>query len=296
MVAMKLLVILPLTLPYISTALLRMGHYLLDYLNPKLQIIFVMAFFPVVMNIIQICIFDQIIKAGKTLGGDEVDDDADGGDRGYRPIPSGDIEASPGGMRRRNSGLKGGMSRSGSMDGGSRSASRNRSVLSTPIPSSPLLAPSTSGSRNDYGSTPSSPAPEHPGSGSFWRNMLDGRSIPNAPHTSLPTSLPTSSSPQDSHLSTATATRHDWRSGAPSPESYRPDPSQDDRITRLDLSSEHERDGRSRPSLELSTQFGHISRLSDDMGREARRQLSPQAKASMSNLRGEGLGLGNLPK
>jgi hypothetical protein len=292
MVAMKLLVILPLTLPHISTALLRMGHYLLDYLNPKLQIIFVMAIFPVVMNIIQICIFDQIIKAGKTLGGDEGDGEADGGDRGYRPIPSGDVEASPGGMRRRNSGLKGGMSRSGSLDGGSRSASRTRSVLSTPIPSSPLLAPSTSGSRNNYGSTPSSPAPELPASGSFWRNMLEGRSNPNAP----PTSLPISSSPQNSHLSTATATRHDWRSGAPSPESYRPDPSHDDRITRLDLDSEREREGRSRPSLELSTQFGHVSRLSDDMGREARRQLSPQTKASMNNLKGEGLGLGDLPK
>jgi hypothetical protein len=292
MVAMKLLVILPLTLPYISTALMHMGHHLLDYLNPKLQIIFVMAFFPIVMNIIQICIFDQIIKAGKTLGGDEGDEDADGEDRGYRPIPSGDIEASPGGMRRRNSGLKGGISRSGSIDGGSRSASRNRSVLSTPIPSSPLLAPSTSGSRTNYGSTPSSPAPEHPGSGSFWRNILDNRSNTNAP----PTLLPTSSSPQDSHLSTATATRHDWRSGAPSPESYRPDPSQDDRITRLDLSSEHAREGRNRPSLELSTQFGHVSRLSDDMGREARRQLSPQAKASINNLKGEGLGLGDLPK
>jgi hypothetical protein len=291
MVAMKLLVILPLTLPHISTALLRMGHYLLDYLNPKLQIIFVMAIFPVVMNIIQICIFDQIIKAGKTLGGDEGDGEADGGDRGYRPIPSGDVEASPGGMRRRNSGLKGGMSRSGSLDGGSRSASRTRSVLSTPIPSSPLLAPSTSGSRNN-GSTPSSPAPELPASGSFWRNMLEGRSNPNAP----PTSLPISSSPQNSHLSTATATRHDWRSGAPSPESYRPDPSHDDRITRLDLDSEREREGRSRPSLELSTQFGHVSRLSDDMGREARRQLRPQTKASMNNLKGEGLGLGDLPK
>jgi len=289
---MKLLVILPLTLPYISTALLRMGHYLLDYLNPKLQIIFVMAFFPVVMNIIQICIFDQIIKAGKTLGGDEGDEDANGGDGGYRPIPSGDIEASPGSMRRRNSGSKGGISRSVSMDRGSRSTSRNRNRLSTPIPSSPLLAPSTSGSINNYGSTPSSPAPEHSGSGSFWRNMLEGRSNSNPP----PTSLPTSSSPQDSHLSTATATRHDWRSGAPSPESYRPDHGQDDRITRLDLASEPERSTRSRPSLELSTQFGHISRLSDDMGREARRQLSPQTKASMNNLKGEGLGLGDLPK
>lgn len=292
MIAMKLLVILPLTLPYISTALLRMGHYLLDYLNPKLQIVFVMALFPVVMNIIQICIFDQIIKAGKTLGGDEDEGDGEGGGGAYRPIPSGDIEASPGGMRRRNSGSKGGMSRSGSMDGGSRSASRNRSILSTPIPSSPLLAPSTSGSRNHYGSTPSSPVPEHPGSGSFWRNMLDGRSNTTAP----PTSLPISSSPQDSHLSTATATRHDWRSGAPSPESYHPELSHDEHVTRLNLSSEQEREGRGRPSLELSTQFGHVSRLSDDMGREARRQLSPQTKASLNNLKGEGLGLGDLPK
>jgi hypothetical protein len=287
---MKLLVILPLTLPYISTALLRMGHYLLDYLNPKVQIVFVMALFPVVMNIIQICIFDQIIKAGKTLGGDE-DEDADG-DRGYRPIPSGDVEASPGIKRRRNSGSKGGMSRSGSMDGGSRSASRTRNILSTPIPSSPLLAPSTSGSRTNYGSAPSSPRLNNSGSGSFWRNMLDGRSNTSAP----PTSLPISSSPQDSHLSTATATRHDWRSGAPSPESYRPDPSYDEPITKLDLNTEQQREGRSRPSLELSTQFGHVSRLSDDMGREARRQLSPQTKASMSNLKGEGLGLGDLPK
>ena len=290
---MKLLVVLVLTLPYISTALLRMGHYLLDYLNPKIQIVFVMALFPVVMNVIQICIFDQIIKAGKTLGGDEEVGHGDGGDGGYRPIPSGDIEASPGGVRRRNSGSKGGMSINGPMDGGSRSASRTRSVLSSPIPSSPLLAPSASPSRNDYGSAHSSPRPELSASGSFWRGMLDGRTDTIS---GQPTLHPTSSSPQDSHLSTATAKRHDWRSGAPSPESYRPDPSHDAHITRLDISGEGDKDRRSRPSLELSTQFGHVSRLSDDMGREARRQLSPQAKQSMTNLAGDGLGLGDLPR
>ncbi|EIW73201.1 hypothetical protein TREMEDRAFT_26192, partial [Tremella mesenterica DSM 1558] len=62
-ILMKLLVLLPLTLPGISPLIIRLGHDLLAYLNPDAQVIFVMAIFPLIMNILQFCLVDQVIKA-----------------------------------------------------------------------------------------------------------------------------------------------------------------------------------------------------------------------------------------
>lgn len=74
---MKILVLLPLTLPGISTLLLRFGHAAIEYLSPSVQVVFVMAIFPLIMNVVQFCLIDQVIKAGKdaydgTYGDDQV--------------------------------------------------------------------------------------------------------------------------------------------------------------------------------------------------------------------------------
>ena len=62
---MKLVVLLPLTLPGISTILLKIGHAAIDYLSPSVQVVFVMAVFPLIMNVVQFCLIDQVIKGGK---------------------------------------------------------------------------------------------------------------------------------------------------------------------------------------------------------------------------------------
>lgn len=62
-IVMKLLVLLPLTLPGISTALVWFGQAILSVLSPAAQVIFVMAIFPLVMNVLQFCIVDQLIKS-----------------------------------------------------------------------------------------------------------------------------------------------------------------------------------------------------------------------------------------
>lgn len=69
---MKVLVLLPLTLPGISTLLLRFGHAAIEYLSPSVQVIFVMAIFPLIMNVVQFCLVDQVIKAGRV---EEVEED-----------------------------------------------------------------------------------------------------------------------------------------------------------------------------------------------------------------------------
>ncbi|WWD09224.1 hypothetical protein V865_007346 [Kwoniella europaea PYCC6329] len=147
-ITMKLLVLLPLTLPGISKSLIDWSHNLLDHLGAKSQVIFVMAIFPLVMNVLQFCLVDQVIKAG----GKE-DEDEDHNDRAgdYQRIrgheddiayengnPNGDLES---GLTRQIS---------------ANSINRNRRKGSSPsvvIPSSPLL---TSNQR-DYGSATPSP-------------------------------------------------------------------------------------------------------------------------------------------
>lgn len=299
---MKLLVVLPLTLPYISTGLLRFGHDVLDFLHPSIQIIFVMAIFPVIMNIVQFCIFDQIIKAGKDTEGSkgEDSDDAEGGGGAYQRVPTRDIESSPRSdrMRRRPSGTGTGLKRPSSRGrSGSGSEGRIQSGLSTPVPNSPLLEPTSHGSRVDYGSTSPSPALDAVrGDGAFWKNMLNGTKGPKPDSQSqLSISVPTSSSLHDSHLAVSTATgtttRHDWRSGAPSPESFRHDESRtsDRYIPSIDLSHVSS-------EADTSNRFGHVSRVSEDMGREARKQLSPRTEGPPASFANGGMGLQDLPK
>jgi hypothetical protein len=62
---MKLVVLLPLTLPGISTILLRIGHAAIEYLSPSVQVVFVMMIFPLIMNVVQFCLIDQVIKGNK---------------------------------------------------------------------------------------------------------------------------------------------------------------------------------------------------------------------------------------
>lgn len=302
---MKFLVVLPLTLPHISTGLLRFGHATLEYLSPRVQIVFVMAIFPVIMNIIQFCIFDQIIKAGKgdakDGAGDEEDkeDEDDEGD-GYRRVPTQDIESTPRARARR------------------RGSSAHTSRVSTPVPKSPLLEPTSLGSKRDYGSTSPSPnltprlSVDGSGAGSrsgrngtgpggtFWQNMLSASVGTEASGTSTYATPRSFSTYQDSNLgasSTATAnggTREDWRSGAPSPESFRPDSEGlVERIPHIDLSPHSDVDQELPPINTSSAQFGHVSRLSEDQGREARKQLSPGSSTTPSM--NDGMGMRDLP-
>lgn len=128
---MKLLVVLPLTLPGISGLLIGFGHSLLEYLSPSVQVVFVMALFPLVMNIVQFCLVDQVIKGGKDedfgKGGDEEDFIDE-----YERLPGGDQDAD----RRSSSAVK------------SSSALTNRISLSD-RPTSPSVKTRLSQSRRD---------------------------------------------------------------------------------------------------------------------------------------------------
>jgi hypothetical protein len=82
---MKLLVVLTLTLPHISTLLLSLSNYLVDHLPSSIQVVFVMMVFPVIMNIFQFCVVDQFIKAGQD------EDELDEQELVYMPLPT-DVE------------------------------------------------------------------------------------------------------------------------------------------------------------------------------------------------------------
>ncbi|GFZ44722.1 hypothetical protein JCM24511_02447 [Saitozyma sp. JCM 24511] len=141
-ITMKLLVLLPLTLPGISELLLRFGHALLQYLSPSVQVVFVMALFPLVMNVIQFCLVDQVIKGGK---GDEAKDEEEEEDGGYERVPTREADVEAGPAPRRRSSTKDGLVRRAS-------SSQPGSVLT-----SPYLAPVDSAKR--YGSISPSPSP-----------------------------------------------------------------------------------------------------------------------------------------
>lgn len=248
-VIMKLMVLLPLTLPHISSGLIRFGQSLLAYLSPSVQVVFVMALFPLVMNVIQFCVVDQVIKAGKDIAEDK--DEEEGGD-GYRRLPLGDDQgpSSPTVARRRVSGIK-----------------IRSSLPASPVPRSPLLE---AGDPKIYGTTSPRVEPLAHGvlDGTIWTSLLkDG-----------------DESMSDSALSgqnhSTTSARAEYRSSAPSPESLRP-PNTDTSIPDIDL-------------LNVGTDsakrhFGHVSRLSDDLGREARRSLSPRQNTSMATMQEHGL-------
>ncbi|WOO84637.1 Vacuolar membrane protein [Vanrija pseudolonga] len=151
-VTMKLIVLLPLTLPKISNVLIRWGQNLLSWLSVDSQVIFVLAIFPVIMNVFQFCVMDQLIKAGKGAeakddhDSDNYDDDDD--EEGYRPLPTRetDVEASFAMVspRHRNTSL-----RDSDRPGGLRSRSGSRSSIA------PIIT--TSRSSSVTASAPTSP-------------------------------------------------------------------------------------------------------------------------------------------
>ncbi|WVQ85312.1 hypothetical protein IAT38_007477 [Cryptococcus sp. DSM 104549] len=178
-ITMKLLVVLPLTLPRISDLLLHLGHHMLQYLSPRIQVIFVMAVFPLIMNVIQFCLVDQVIKE-KNVEDTEDGEGAEGGGaagargagrtrsragrggEGYERVPEWDDDAERGEAPTRRKVVKEG-------------DSTEPGVLP---PSSPLLTPS--GYDVNYGSTtpsPSgSPTKASGGDGSLWARILGSRS------------------------------------------------------------------------------------------------------------------------
>lgn len=92
---MKIVVLLPLTLPGISTVLLRFAHATIEYLSPSLQVIFVMMVFPLILNTLQFLLVDQVIKAGKADvvadGYERVDEEA----ILPKPTPQNSVPSSP---------------------------------------------------------------------------------------------------------------------------------------------------------------------------------------------------------
>ncbi|ODO11820.1 hypothetical protein I350_00604 [Cryptococcus amylolentus CBS 6273] len=158
-ITMKLLVLLPLTLPRISDFLLRLGHWLLDYLSPSAQVIFVMAVFPLIMNIVQFCLVDQVIKASPQADegrGDEVRESGRGRRRrggdgeGYSRVPDWEADLESG--------------------EGPKPGAVDRALP----PSSPLLS---AGGHDGYGSTTPSPMGSPTASQSYLPESLNGGSI-----------------------------------------------------------------------------------------------------------------------
>ncbi|TXT05036.1 hypothetical protein VHUM_03856 [Vanrija humicola] len=157
-VTMKLIVLLPLTLPKISNVLIRFGQSLLSWLSVDSQVIFVLAIFPVIMNVFQFCVMDQLIKAGKGADAkhehdsDTYDDEDD--EEGYRPLPTRetDVEASFAMVspRHRNTSLRdtdqpggrGLRSRSGSRSSIAPIITSRASSVTASAPTSPLYPPS----------------------------------------------------------------------------------------------------------------------------------------------------------
>lgn len=84
-VAMKLVVLLPLTLPGISGELIRAGQSILGALPADVQVVFVLSIFPLIMNVLQFCLIDQLIKAGKHEASDDMEMDMG---EPYRPLPT----------------------------------------------------------------------------------------------------------------------------------------------------------------------------------------------------------------
>jgi hypothetical protein len=89
---MKLVVLIPLTLPGISDHLISFAHNILSVLSLDAQVVFVLAVFPTIMNVFQFCVVDQLIKAGKGAeqkiehDSDYDLDDEEEGTRMYRPL------------------------------------------------------------------------------------------------------------------------------------------------------------------------------------------------------------------
>ncbi|KAL7420268.1 hypothetical protein Q5752_005237 [Cryptotrichosporon argae] len=159
-VTMKLAVLLPLTLPRISAALIGGTQALLARLPPNAQVVVVLAVFPLIMNVFQFCVIDQIVKAGTGAkgvdGADNDAGDAPGDERGrtgsgYERVPTRDIDhdhayahAGRGDLRRRNSSAR----------------DLTQSPQSASMPASPLMHAQDGRKPDHYGATSPRPAQE----------------------------------------------------------------------------------------------------------------------------------------
>ncbi|WVR05760.1 hypothetical protein IAU60_002785 [Kwoniella sp. DSM 27419] len=286
-ITMKLLVLLPLTLPGISRLLIDSSHAFLDYLSPRAQIIFVMAVFPVIMNIIQFCLVDQVIKAGK----DDQEDGNENDDRGYRRVPGegrdedDDVEA-------------GAPSRRGSVAAArlSKSLSRKESTGTPVIPSSPLLSPAV---HPTYGSTSPSPmgspaksrVKRDPatnlavGDQSVWTKIMDriNTATPSSGSSSRDRSIVGEAEEEPSYAGhlhvTGEYDRHQ-RSTAPSPDS----------LHSSSFSEEQVGSGKPDLAVETDTVQGVSRYPPEDLERSARWTLSPP-ESPVVRERADSLGL-----
>lgn len=124
----------------------RLGNWVLDWMSATSQVIFVMMIFPLVMNVLQFCLVDQILKDSSTL---EIGK-ALAGDDAYERLPTSARDEEEG------------HGDSADVDASSSLHNRRRSfgILypheTTPIPSSPLLGADDK-ERTGYGSATPSP-------------------------------------------------------------------------------------------------------------------------------------------
>ncbi|WVO17801.1 hypothetical protein L204_105499 [Cryptococcus depauperatus] len=260
-ITMKLLVILPLTLPYISDALLQLGHSLLEYLSPSAQIIFVMAFFPLIMNVVQFCLVDQVIKASKA-DEDETRDDG----QGYNRVPDweGDEESQAA--------------------HGPVLDARQVKVETTLPPSSPLLS---SSNHQGYGSTTPSPIGS-PTRGvnneSVWQEMIS-KTSPTARseiHATVSSSKDSWDSNPDGRRNLDHPFERGERSNAPSPDLLPHPANPCDLSNTLEASAASLEDA-SQPTQApvyekewgTSSTVSQKRRITSDIEREARLTLSP---------------------
>lgn len=220
-IIMKLVVLLPLTLPHISDLLLGLGHSMLAYFSPSVQVIFVMAVFPLIMNIVQFCLVDQVIKAGGKIDDDEEEGGAGGGgggsgrrimgdeEEGYRRVPGWEHD------------LDGRASGEDSFTGMTQKKGEEGDGEETVMArgnGSPLLSPSR---YDGYGSTTPSPVgspAKSVGGQDVWTRML-GKSKGQGISRDGWWAYPEDGDGEDEQGGSA---RRNTRSHAPSPESIRP--------------------------------------------------------------------------
>ncbi|KAE8540031.1 hypothetical protein D1P53_003969 [Cryptococcus gattii VGV] len=312
---MKLLVLLPLTLPHISDLLLGLGHSMLAYFSPSVQVIFVMAIFPLIMNIVQFCLVDQVIKAGGKI--DDDDEESAGGaggggggggrvygtgdeEEGYRRVPEWehDLDGRPSGEDSFT-----GMTKK------EREEGDGEETRGTGLPlSSPLLSPSR---YDGYGSTTPSPvgSPTKSVEGQdLWTRML-GKSKGGGGSSSgsLKERLGAGKSgkvsrdtwwaypeDEDEEDEEGGSVQRNTRSHAPSPESIRP--AGLSAVATQNGSAMFRKNSRTPPEWGTSSALSsHTARrLTSELEREARLTLSPPGSPMVEGgggERGEQVGL-----
>lgn len=283
---MKLLVLLPLTLPHISDLLLGMGHSMLAYFSPSVQVIFVMAVFPLIMNIVQFCLVDQVIKAGGKIDDDDEEEEGGagggggGGGSGRRIYGTGDEEEGyrrvPGWEHDLDGRASGDDSFTGMTQKKGEEGDGEETVMARGN-ASPLLSPSR---YDGYGSTTPSPvgSPTKSVEGQdVWTRMLGkSKGQGGSGGSSLKERLGADMSrdtwwayPEDEEDEEGGSAERNTRSHAPSPESIRPGGS--------------------------SALASHTARrLTSELEREARLTLSPPGSPMVESgggERGEQVGL-----